>query len=220
MCDFQNKLYLRINRMVTWVETIKKYAEVNGGKFVIPKKGTEDYIKIKEFQEKLNNGEELIKEKPLAKVKPVKVENKSEKVVTVENTGNKLVTKLKPILKVENKEVQVVIEEKLEVKVPKKKVTTIKKENVDEEVLIELQPVEVKVKRTKPKKVENKEIELVVEEKSEVKAPTKTKKQIKEEKDALKNNTTETNAKESAKVALRDARLIYIDRRPVNLDFS
>jgi hypothetical protein len=202
---------------MSWVDAIKKYAEMNGGKFVIPKRDSEDYAKVKALQERMAKGEKI--EMPKGKAKPEKVANKDAVVApVVEEVAKKRKAIPKPV-KVENKEVAPV---ELPADPPKKAKKIVKKdktpnEPVVEAVMPEVQPV--KVKKEKPAKVAN--LDVVPEEKPvvEVKAPKKTPKVIREEKKEAKDKQSEVVAGVRAKRALIDARMRILNT-PVSLEFN
>jgi hypothetical protein len=61
---------------MSWVEIVKQYAKENGGKFVIPKRDSEDYAKVRAIQERLRK----VAESPAPVVEEKKKRVKKEKV--------------------------------------------------------------------------------------------------------------------------------------------
>lgn len=59
---------------MSWVQAVKEYAKLNGGKFVIPKRDSDDYIKIRELQVKLSQSPAK-SDAPVKKEKPVRTPN-------------------------------------------------------------------------------------------------------------------------------------------------
>lgn len=61
---------------MSWVESVKQYAKENGGKFVIPKRDSEDYLKVRAIQERLQKE----KSAPAPAIEEKKKRVKKEKV--------------------------------------------------------------------------------------------------------------------------------------------
>lgn len=203
---------------MSWVEAIKKYAEVNGGKFVIPKRDSEDYAKVKAIQERMAKGEKI--EMPKAtKTKAEKKANMDAPAPIVEETPKKRKSIPKPEKKANTDDpvAPPVMEEKKVVKrrAPKKE-KTANVEPVEEPVVSET-PVKVpKVKREKKVNVD-----IVPEEKDvvEVKAPKKSAKEVRAEKKEVNDKHSEEVARVRGKKALIDARMRMINT-PVVLEFN
>ncbi len=207
---------------MSWVDAMKKYAELNGGKFKIPKKDSEEYAKVKEIQEQLSKGDTVKAPKPKAPAKKANVDPVPEPApVSSEPTkSNKVIPK--PV-KVEN----VVVEPLSPVPDPPKKIVRrVKKEKtpntdpVPEEAPFEVTPP-VKVPKVKKLKVANVDKEPVVEDVVEVKAPKKSPKEIREEKQEMKNKQSEIVSAVRAKKTLIDvSKRLTIKEGPVVLDFN
>jgi hypothetical protein len=62
---------------MSWVDSIKEFAKQNGGKFAIPKRGTEEYEKVRSIQQSLvkKASEPVVEEKPKRKPRAPKTEN-------------------------------------------------------------------------------------------------------------------------------------------------
>lgn len=67
---------------MSWVEAIKAYAAANGGKFVIPKRDSEEYKKVKALQEKMSKGDKVEATAPV-KAKKEKIAKKANVVEEV-----------------------------------------------------------------------------------------------------------------------------------------
>lgn len=79
--------------MASWVESIKEFAKQNGGKFVIPKRGTEEYEKVRALQQSMSAkpAPAAEAEKPKRKPREAKVANPpTEKKVRVVPPPEKL----------------------------------------------------------------------------------------------------------------------------------
>jgi hypothetical protein len=206
---------------MSWVNAIKEFAKLNGGKYVIPKRDSEDYKKVKEIQERMAKGETIAVPKA-KKEKPVKKENVVmvvEEVVTPQ--PHKKVVKEKPVKK-ENVEVAPAVLPPDAVKKPRKVVAKPgKKENVVvEEVEVAPAPP-VKVKMVKPAKKANVEAPPPEPIADPPKAPKLTAKERRERKEEMKKEALDTKAVARAGRVLMDARVRMqkIDT-PVSFDFS
>lgn len=206
---------------MSWVNAIKEYAKMNGGKFVIPKRDSEEYGKIKAIQDRMAKGEKI--EVPKAKKeKPVKKAN-----VVVEEKETVVEQPRKTTAKRGEKKANVdapaplptVVEEPVKPirkSIPKPE----KKANVIDTVMPQTEPMPEKIKKEKPAKKAN----IVVEAKEEVvadkpKAPRKSVKEARLEKEAIKSKESEEKANVRAKKALIDARMRMINT-PVVLEFN
>lgn len=137
--------------MVTWVEAVKEYAKQKG-KFVIPKKDSDEYKAVRALQEKMNKA-------PLPKQEVVKEEKpkRSRKAVVTAEPSD---------CKSSGKEEKTPVEAVAPVK-PKKKVA-VESSQVES-------PIEVKEKKPRAKKAVA--VAVVEEPKNEVvEAPVKEKK--------------------------------------------
>jgi hypothetical protein len=206
---------------MSWVDAIKEYAKQNGGKFVIPKRDSEDYGKVKAIQERMAKGEKIEvpkakKEKPVKKANVV-VEVKEEVVEQPRKTTAKRGEK-KANIDVPAP-VAVAVEEPVK-KVRKSIPKPEKRANVVEAVMPSTETAPVKVKKEKPVKKAN----VVVTQEAVVvadapKAPKKSVKEQRLEKEAVKSKESEEKATVRAKRALIDARMRMINT-PVTLDFN
>lgn len=205
--------------MVSWIDAVKEFAKQNEGKFVIPKKDTPEYLKIKAIQEKMTKGEaeppvKAKKEKPVKK--PV-VEEKSEAVVEA--------PKKPKAPKTPN--VAVAVEEPVSAPIKRAKKNIIRKEKspnvaeVVEEPVVEVPPPAPRVKKAKVPKTPNVEVkEEPTPAPVEAKKPRKTKKQVIAEIKAKNEVAVVENSKELAKKALNESRLLRISREPVTMKFD
>lgn len=128
--------------MVTWVEAVKEYAK-KSGKFVIPKKDSEEYKAVRALQEKMSKAplpkQEVAKEeKPKRSRKAVVTAEEKTPVEAVAPVKQKKVA-------VESKQVESPIE-------PKEKKQRVKKVVVPEEPLKNEVVAEAPVKEKKPRK--------------------------------------------------------------------
>jgi hypothetical protein len=204
--------------MVSWIDAVKEFAKQNEGKFVIPKKDTPEYLKIKAIQEKMTKGEaeppvKAKKEKP---VKKPAVEVKSEPVVEA--------PKKPKAPKTPN--VAVPVEEPAPVVVKRTKKNVIRKEKspnvaeVVEEPVVEVPPTP-RVKKAKIPKTPNVEVkEEPAPAPVQVKKPRKTKKEVIADMKAKNEVAMVENSKELAKKALNESRLLRISREPVVMKFD
>ena len=122
--------------MVSWLEAVKEYSKTNG-KFVIPKKDSDQYKAIKTLQEKMNNTSAKVestkdetskKPKKVAKAKeeavvqdaPVAPVKRAKKVATEVATVTETPTEVKQKKPRAKKEVAPVVNEVIEAVVEKK----------------------------------------------------------------------------------------------------
>jgi hypothetical protein len=150
---------------MSWVEAIKKYAEMNGGKFVIPKRDSEDYAKVKAIQERMTKGEKI--EVPKAKsAKPEKVANKEQPLPAVAEEAPKKRKSIPKPVKVANVDVTPV-EPAPDAPKKEKKVRAKKEKTANVPVVEAVEPV-ADVKACKAKKEKKANVDVAVEEKVEV----------------------------------------------------
>ena len=205
---------------MSWVNAIKEFAKLNGGKYVIPKRDSEDYVKVKAIQERLAKGETIALPKA-KKEKAVKKDNVIEKVEEVVVPQPRKSVVKKELVKKENVEVAPVEPVPDPVKKPRKSIPKPgKRENVEVEQVEVIVPA-IKQKRVKPAKKENVEVAPAEPIPDPPKAPKKTAKEMREEKQSTKNKASEDRAIVRGQKALIDARrrMEKVDA-PVTLDFS
>jgi hypothetical protein len=211
------------NKMtVTWVQAIKKYAEMNGGKFAIPKRDTDDYKKIKDLQASMELSEKAEAEKPkkapkvAGKVPEPVEEVKDTKAPTKAKKEKKAVEAPAPVAPA-----AVADDGKAPVKAKKPRAPKVAPVAPLEPVP-EAQPAPPKPTRVKKEKVAGKVAELVVEvkdDKAPVKAPRKSAKAIKEEKLAMNSQQLEAQSRAAARKALDETRLL-IRKEPIVMSFD
>ena len=218
---------------MSWVEAIKKYSEITGGKFAIPKRESPEYAKIKAIQDKLGKGE-AVEKMPRAKkakqvvnptpaslepaptvIKPVAVAEVPV-VAAVEKEKKVKIVKADPV-----KEVIPVIEKKMKKRVVKAENPVVIKE---EPGTVVIPKEEMKPRQKKEKNVENKVkiMELpkgpvTIEKAPEV--PKLSPKEAREAKQKAKQQRLESQALKAGHVALQQTRMI-MKSGPVILDFS
>jgi hypothetical protein len=220
---------------MSWVDAIKKYSEITGEKFVIPKRESPEYAKIKAIQDKMAKGE-TIEKLPRAKkpkqvvnptpaslepaptvIKPVAVaetpvvapEKKQKNVIVVKDEPGKQII---PVIEKKDKKKKVVVAENPVV---------IKKEA--ESVVIAKE--EPKPKQKKQPKIDNKVkiVELpkgpvVIEKIAE--PPKLSLKEAREAKQKAKQERLETQAMRAGQMALQQTRTIMKNNGPYVIDFA
>ena len=223
---------------MSWVEAIKKYSEITGQKFAIPKRESPEYAKIKAIQDKMGKGEEVDK---LPRAKQTKV----KQVVNPEPAPlEQAPTVVKPVVsEVQPVAVEAPVKKQKKVKVAKaelvKEVIPVVKKEIkkrvmksENAVIVKEEPVwvvvakeEKKPRQKKIPKVDNKVkiVEVpkgpVVVEKAEI---PKEVKESREAKQKAKQERLETQVSQSIKAgenALKQTRMI-MKSGPYILDFA
>jgi hypothetical protein len=223
--------------MASWVEAVKQYAKENGGKFVIPKKDSDDYKKIKALQQKMEaDGVKPVKETE-SPVKQVKERRKKATAPVVEEAKPevepvvkpKRVRKVAPVDEPVKEEPKVVPPKRKNIVREKKPTPVVEAPAVVEGVAKPPRKPTRQIKAEREEKnIEFKEEqkrlaeEKAMEEKSKpatVKAPKKSVKEVRAEKAEKNSQHKEENAKERARKEL-DATRLLIRNQPIVMSFE
>lgn len=221
---------------MSWVEAIKKYSEITGAKFAIPKRESPEYAKIKAIQEKMGKGE-AVEKMPRAKkmkkqevvVNPV-VSQSEKKSVVVEHIPEKNPIEpmeetekvVNPVITVSKSEkiVVPVIEKKLKPKKVVKENPVIKKQKSES---VTAPSVGVKPKEKKVAPVVNKvtitEIPKVITAEKLPEPVRLTAKEAQVERQKAKQVRLEEQAKKAGQASLQQTRMV-MKSGPVLVDFA
>lgn len=212
--------------MVSWVEAVKEFAKQNQGKFVIPKKDTPEYLKIKAIQEKMSKAEASppVKGKK-EKVKRPNVEEVKSENVDVEPVQNK---PLKP--KPAKRENLPVVKEPVAVEPPVQKLPKKTRKEIQEEKKKRQEEIAIEVSKQKGEKA-LKDVRSVIASKAAVpvkvikpKKETNKRPNLEEVKsenvvEPVQNKPVKTKPVKRANDDI-DPRLIRISNEPYTMTFE
>jgi hypothetical protein len=80
---------------ISWVEAVKEFAKRNGNQFIIPKRGSADYDKVKKLQMEMSQAKAMPVETPAEKTR----KRRAPKELAVAQVESKVEPEAKPIMK-------------------------------------------------------------------------------------------------------------------------